>query len=141
MRIGNKKLRMLLTPAKQCKRHAGTTRRATFVVFCKSLLLTFHYFQNIYTHNFLRLHTLCFIRNAYKERFWPLVKILGKIRNRLVIFQKIKEQKWLKTCICHWFEWKCPYFDAKSSIAWKIMEKLRNENKERLVKTQKPLTI
>ena len=39
------------------------------------------------------LHTLCFIRNVYKERFWPLVKFLGKIRNGLAIFKKIKEQK------------------------------------------------
>ena len=40
----------------------------------------------------IALHT-CFIRKAYKEQFWPLVKFLEKIRNRLVIFQKIKEQK------------------------------------------------
>ena len=38
------------------------------------------------------LHSFCFIRNAYKERFWGLVKSFKKIRNRLVIFQKIKEQ-------------------------------------------------
>ena len=37
------------------------------------------------------IHTLCFIRNAYKERFSRLVNLKGKIRNRLVIFQKNKE--------------------------------------------------
>ena len=37
------------------------------------------------------LHLLCFVRNAYKERFSPLVKILEKIRNRLFLFHQIKE--------------------------------------------------
>ena len=37
--------------------------------------------------------SLSFIRNAYKEQFSWLVKFFEKIRNRLVIFQKIKEQK------------------------------------------------
>ena len=39
----------------------------------------------------IEVHTLCFIRNAYKERFSRLVKLKGKIRNRLVIFLKNKE--------------------------------------------------
>ena len=43
--------------------------------------------------NYENLHSVCFIRNAYKERFSPLVKFLEKIRNRLVVFQKVKEQK------------------------------------------------
>ena len=42
------------------------------------------------------VHSVCFIRNAYKERFSPLVKFLEKIRNRLVVFQKVKEQKLLE---------------------------------------------
>ena len=39
------------------------------------------------------IQALCFIRNAYKERFSPLVKFLEKLRNGLVIFQKNKERK------------------------------------------------
>ena len=39
------------------------------------------------------VHSFCFIRNAYTERFWGLVKIFEKIRNRLLIFLKIKEQE------------------------------------------------
>ena len=39
----------------------------------------------------IRIHLLCFIRNAYKERFLPLVKFLNSLRNALVIFQKTKE--------------------------------------------------
>ena len=41
----------------------------------------------------LDLHSLSFIRNAYKERFSWLVKFFENIRNRLVIFLKIKEHK------------------------------------------------
>ena len=50
----------------------------------------FDYFE---AENCAVLHTLCFIRNAYKERFSPLVKFLEKLRNGLVIFQKNKERK------------------------------------------------
>ena len=39
----------------------------------------------------LQLHSLSFIRNAYKERFSWLFKFFERIRNRLVIFLKFKE--------------------------------------------------
>ena len=38
------------------------------------------------------LHTLYFTRRIYKERFSLLDKNLKKLRNRLVIFLKTKEQ-------------------------------------------------
>ena len=41
----------------------------------------------------LNAHSLSFIRNTYKEQFSWLVKSFEKIRNRLVIFLKIKEQR------------------------------------------------
>ena len=42
------------------------------------------------------LHSLSFIRNAYKERFLWLVKYFENIRNTLVSFLKTKEQTSLK---------------------------------------------
>ena len=40
----------------------------------------------------IRIHTLCFIRNIYKERFSRLVKFFKNLRNGLVISQKNKER-------------------------------------------------
>ena len=45
------------------------------------------------------IHSLSFIRNAYKEQFSWLVKSFEKIRNRLVIFLKIN----LKTLVKNMF--------------------------------------
>ena len=44
------------------------------------------------------LHTLCFIRNVYKEQFSWLVKFFKNLRKRLVNSQKNKERNavWLK---------------------------------------------
>ena len=42
------------------------------------------------------VHSLSFIRNAYKEQFSQLVKYFEKIRNTLVIFLKVREQTLFK---------------------------------------------
>ena len=55
-------------------------KRKIFLVFSISLRM------HTYTHS-----VLC-IRNAYKKWFLGLVKIFEEIRNRLVIFQKIREK-------------------------------------------------
>ena len=68
-----------------------------------------------------RIHTLSFIRNAYKERFSWLVKFFEKIRNRLVIFLKIKEQTSLKIGKKHGFSSKIMF-----SLGYILVVKVRN---------------
>ena len=56
----------------------------------------------------LHLHLLCFISNAYKQRFYPLVKFLKKLSNTTSLFQitkqhyqkKIKQQKLVDLNFC-----------------------------------------
>ena len=47
----------------------------------------------------LQIHILCFIRNAYKEQFSWLFKFLKNLRNKLVIFQRIKERSAIRISI------------------------------------------
>jgi len=65
-------------------------------VFPKNLFRSIKNFKALFTtmktDSIWSVHSLSFIRNAYKEQFSWVVKFFEKIRNRLVIFQKIKEQ-------------------------------------------------
>ena len=71
--------------------------------------------------NFSVLHSLSFIRNAYKEGFSWLLKYFEKIRNTLVIFLKIKEQTSLKIGKKHGFSSK-----IMLSLGYILVAKLKN---------------
>ena len=63
--------------------------------------------ESIQKQTQITVHSLCFISNAYKQQFYPLVKFLKKLSNTTSLFQvakqhhqKIKQQKLVNLNFC-----------------------------------------